>query len=262
MFQLWSERDGATIFLICGLSRSRNAACSPCFDSPCYRRITNSFWTRLCSERTIALLPLHLDELWAVEVGSDPKRLRFLPDEKTLSSRSWFTAKLGHKFVLRKVRLVDRKDGKHQSSFKNRSNCIYPPFVEFVQEGDAREEAIKGYYTSLLCQGLAKIKNYSFHHSKIGILWRFTNSTSMIDLKLIGVASTTASTPDFEAAFDGIAFHRLPKHGSTFKLHHGFVYTLQTGRPAKLTKLPIEYVHQQSDLMNRIILHLQLFILV
>jgi hypothetical protein len=92
---------------------------------------------------------------------------------------------------------------------------------------------------SPLCQGLAKIKNYSFNHRKIGILGRFTNSSSMIDLKLIGVASTTASTPDFEAAFDGFAFHRLPKHGSTFKFHHGFVYTLPPGRPATLTKLLI-----------------------
>jgi hypothetical protein len=115
---------------------------------------------------------------------------------------------------------------------------------------------------SLLCQGLAKIKNYSFHHRKIGILGRFTNSSSMLDLKLIGVASTTASTPDFEAAFDGFALHRLPKHGSTFKFHYGFVYTLPPGRPVTLTKLLIEYVYQRSNLMNRILSHLQLFILV
>jgi hypothetical protein len=60
------------------------------------------------------------------------------------------------------------------SGFKSRSNRIDHPFVEFVKQGDARKEVIKGHYVSKLCQGLSKIDNYSFHHRKIGILGLFT----------------------------------------------------------------------------------------
>jgi len=147
-----------------------------------------------------------------VVVGSELKRLSVSSDEDTLPGCSLVTINLGYNFVLLKDRLVPLHDGLVNPISKDRSTGIHPVPIELVQKFNARKEAIKVHYVFLVCQGPIEIKDNSLHRIVITNFRHYTQSRPKIDFELIGEASVTATTPNFEAALGVFSLHRLPEH--------------------------------------------------
>ncbi len=168
--------------------------------------IVNSFWTRLWSERTITLLSPDLDNIWAVIVWSDPKRLSVSPYEDFLSTCSGLTTKLGCKFVRPQVRLILLHDGLVNPTWKNRSNGVDTVLAELFQEGNSRKEPVKGHYKTLICQGLIKINDNSLHRLVIKRSSLLLNKpSSLVDLKAISIPFFTVAARKAPFNFSNLA---------------------------------------------------------
>ncbi len=148
--------------------------------------IVYSFWIRFWYEQTITLLSFDLDNIWAVMLVSDSKRISVSPYEDSLSVCSGLTTELGYKFVRPQVQLILRIDGLVNPTWKNCSNGVDTVCAELIQEGKTRKKTVKGHYETLICQGLTEIHDNSLHHLVITRSYLlFPKLSSLVDLKVI-----------------------------------------------------------------------------
>jgi hypothetical protein len=69
---------------------------------------------------------------------------------------------------------------------------------------------------------------------------------------MLTVALIVAVAPEFEAALDRFALHRLPHFRTVFKFYHALVNALDPWRPTKLLEPEVQPVNQGSNFNNRI----------
>lgn len=155
-FSIRDWRDGAPIFLFVVFLLVGTKLVGRFNPTHIFNIVGYSFWTRIRMERTVALFPLDLDDLWAVKVRRKSKRLSSFHMKKL--NCSGLTTKIGL-IHPPKVWFVYRHDRLPHSSFKNRSNRIDPLLVEFIQKGNFRNLVIKGHYVSKISQGQTKIED-------------------------------------------------------------------------------------------------------
>jgi hypothetical protein len=58
--------------------------------------------------------------------------------------------------------------------------------------------------------------------------FRVSNSSSVIDFKLVHEVPIVATAPEFKAVLDQFALHRLPQFRTTFKFDHALFDTLDS----------------------------------
>jgi hypothetical protein len=86
----------------------------------------------------------------------------------------------------------------------------------------------------------------------VPLCFRISNSSSVIHLELVRVAPIVAAAPEFEAALEWFAFHRLPNFRTAFKFDHALVDALDPWRSTKLLEPEVQPVNQGSNLNERV----------
>ena len=98
------------------------------------------------------------------------------------------------------------------------------------------------------------------HQEPLGLSSRFcesswlcvSNPTSVIDIELVREAPSPIlpATPQFKAALDRFALHRLSHFVTAFKLDHALVDGLNPWWLTKLLDPTVQHVNQRSDFKN------------